>query len=115
MTLPLILMFLTCFVAGPSLCALLLRLPGEWPTMLGIGTLGLICAWVAVFLPNLNPRLILWSLAALWLAWVLCISLAGLAFKKRAQSYKAQRWITFIALLATPLPWFGLATARTLL
>ena len=38
--------------------------------------------------------------------------MVGHALYRRLEGRRARRWITVIAILATTLPWFGLATAR---
>lgn len=103
----LILGFLASFIAGPLLCALLLRLPPAlWALLmlaaaLGLATLGAL-RWQ-------GERAAL-SLGCLWLAWVLAVAMLALALLRRLPDRR--RWVTVSALLATTLPWFGLATAR---
>ncbi|MBN8187875.1 hypothetical protein JF540_14360 [Salipiger thiooxidans] len=58
-----------------------------------------------------------------WLAWVLAPRLASVrtaavvtaALRDRFIAPQARRFATLAGLLATPLPWFGRATARTML
>ena len=52
------------------------------------------------------------SLASLWLSWVLTLALMVLALGRRAQSPRVRHRSFTAGLLATTLPWFGLATAR---
>lgn len=104
--------FLVCFVAGPLICAVLLRLPSRlWSLIaLAVGvvvTVGLALRWRLETGDAALP-----SLMALWLGWVLAVSMVALAFKARVTEPRQRRWLTVIALLSTTLPWFGLATAQ---
>ncbi|MGH1411944.1 MAG: hypothetical protein ACRBB0_00530 [Pelagimonas sp.] len=107
-----IIAFAVTFVVGPALCAWLLRLPPRLGTMAVIGLLIGAAIWAAVHFQNTadsNPFL---PLIAMWLAWVLGVGMVGLALLRPFSDPRMRRWITFIALMATTLPWFGLATAQ---
>ena len=110
MTQATILAFLASFVAGPALCALLLRLPAKvWMLALlaaGVGVAGL----TALRLQAAGQAMP--SLALLWFAWVLAVAMVAMALRGRMPTPRARRWLTIIALLATTLPWFGLSTAQ---
>ena len=108
-----VLAFLTAFVAGPALCAALLRLPARAPVLAllagGVAVSSLAALrWQALGDPPLIP------LGLFWLGWVLAISMVAIAVRDRLIDPEARRWTTVLALLSTTLPWFGLATARTM-
>lgn len=97
------------FVGGPALCAGLLLLPSSLQVLLAmaaavVGTLTLGLVWETA-----RP---LASLAALWLGWVLAVSMLAHALFRRTTGRRIRRWIKVAAILSTPLPWFGLATAQ---
>ncbi len=100
------------FVAGPALCALCLRLPPR-PLSLALLAVGVVGAVsLALWLQVTGGLGQLWSVLAMWLAWVLAIAMVALAFRRRITGRNGRRWLTLIAILATTLPWFGMATAR---
>ncbi len=100
------------FVVGPVLCAILLQLPAGLKTMLAMG-LGLIAAiWAASHYQTASGNSPIEALTAMWLAWVLGVSMVGLALLHRIEHPRIRRGITLTAILATTLPWFGLATAQ---
>ncbi|KUF10629.1 hypothetical protein [Pseudoponticoccus marisrubri] len=106
---PVLIAFGMTFVGGPLLCALLLRLPH------GVRTLGALAVAMALTMAAalaLQGRSAAGSLAMLWLAWVLAIAMVAMALRRRASGPRLHRWVTIVALMATTLPWFGLATAR---
>ena len=111
MTQPVIIAFLVTFVAGPSLCALLLRLPSRFWS-LGMLAIGVAASSLAALRLQATGGAASLSLLLLWLAWVLGVTMTALALRARVLNYRARRWLTVLALLATTLPWFGLATAR---
>ncbi|EPX83069.1 hypothetical protein Salmuc_02867 [Salipiger mucosus DSM 16094] len=43
---------------------------------------------------------------------MLALALVALALRRRIAASAPRRWIAVAGLLATPLPWFGLAYAR---
>ncbi|SMX26476.1 hypothetical protein TRP8649_00555 [Pelagimonas phthalicica] len=100
------------FVVGPVLAALLLRMPPRvWViALLAVGVVG--ATFVANWLTSQSQMSPYASLAAMWLAWVLAVSMVGLALRKRIENPRLRRWVTLVTLLATTLPWFGLATAQ---
>lgn len=101
--------FVVCFVVGPALCAGLMRLPATLPSLIGLALAILAATMAALRLQSGGAALV--SLGLMWLAWVLAVSMAALALNRRATDARLRRWITIGALLATTLPWFGLATA----
>ncbi len=106
---PTFLAFAAAFGAGPAIYAVLLRLTPHRLTLLLLGG-GVAVAIVAAF-ALLGQRPIV-SLLSLWLAWVFAISLLVLALRRRALLPRTLRTSFVTGLLATTLPWFGLATAR---
>lgn len=111
MTQPVIIAFLVTFVAGPALCALLLRLPSRvWS--LGLLAIGVTVSGLGALRLQITGAPAHVSLLLLWLAWVLGVAMMALALRTRIRNYRARRWLSVLALLATTLPWFGLATAR---
>ena len=52
------------------------------------------------------------SLGSLWLAWISAVAMVAMALRRLAPTVSVRRWLTIGALLATTLPWFGLATAQ---
>lgn len=107
MSAPLLISFVVCFIAGPLLCSALMQLPRRVSTLLAfsVGVIG--CMALALRLQDDRAAL---SLGFLWLGWVLAVAMVALSVMRRAP--QTRRWVTVIALLATTLPWFGLATAR---
>lgn len=106
---PSLIAFALSFVAGPLICALLLRLPHGIRTLLAIGLGVVISVTLAL---RLQMQAATASLVALWLAWVLAVAMVAMALRRRIEAPRPRRWVTVIAILATTLPWFGLATAR---
>ncbi len=101
--------FALCFVAGPLLYALLLRLgPGLTPLL----ALALAVVASALLALVLQPSAPAPSLALLWLSWVLAVAMVALVLRRPMTTPAARRAVAILGLCATPLPWFGLATAR---
>ncbi|CUH79342.1 hypothetical protein [Tropicibacter naphthalenivorans] len=100
--------FAITFVAGPLVCALVLRLPARVPLLAGLAASVVVAMGAAVRLQTSDVTM---SLAAMWLAWVLAVAMVAQALRRRVYG-QTRRWVTVLALLATTLPWFGLATAR---
>ncbi len=100
------------FVVGPVLCAVLLRLPAGLRTMATIGVALVAAIWAAHHFQTSSANGAVEALAAMWLAWVLGVSMVGLALLHRIDHPRVRRGITLTAILATTLPWFGLATAQ---
>ena len=101
--------FVLSFVAGPLICAAALRLPEHISTLtvLALGMIGITA--FGLTRQGDNPAL---SLTAMWLGWVLAVAMVALALRRRIIDPRARRLILILALLATTVPWFGLATAR---
>ncbi len=104
--------FVATFVVGPLLCAAAMALPGRLAPLIGLA-IGVVAAVTLALRWQLQggPAQ-LWSLVALWLAWVLAVAMVARALQSRLDTPRARRILTILALLATTLPWFGLATAR---
>ncbi len=100
--------FFVSFVGGPLLCVALLRVPGTVILLLTLAAGVVATMSAALWLEAGNP---LTSLTLMWLGWVLAVAMVAHALRRRSPR-RLHRWITVIAVLATPLPWFGLATAR---
>ncbi len=109
MTWPVVGAFLVTFVAGPLLCAGLLRLPSTLRVLAGLAMAVVVGMGAALWL---EPRAPLPSRLRRWAGWVTAVAMVGHALYRRLEGRRARRWITVIAILATTLPWFGLATAR---
>jgi hypothetical protein len=106
---PALTVFLVAFVAGPLLAALLLRLPSRVPVLLAFSG-GVFLTMGAALV--LQGRSTLGSMFALWLGWVLAVVMMAHAFRRRMPSAFSRRWTAVGALLASALPWFGLAVAQ---
>ena len=106
---PVLIAFLVAFVAGPLLVALLLRLPATL-TVLVILSLAVICAAALAVL--MQGRAPLGSLISFWFGWVLAVAMVAQALRRRLPGRTPNRLTLLGALLAAPLPWFGLATAQ---
>ncbi len=105
--------FAATFVGGPALCAILLRLPERLWVMIALAIGVVAASAAAIWLQaRTGPSALLGSLAMLWLAWVLAVALLAHAVLRRISDPAPRRWVTVLTLLATTLPWFGLATAR---
>ncbi|MDO6584875.1 hypothetical protein Q4543_05040 [Salipiger sp. 1_MG-2023] len=111
MSAPALAVFVTCFVAGPLLFALLLQYGNSLRVLLSLA-LATVASVVAALLMQAGGWM-LSALAMLWLAWVLALALLAVTTRRRLGTAR-QRWTMIIGLLATTLPWFGLATARSL-
>lgn len=101
--------FALSFVVGPALCALLLRLPSRLRVLLALAAGVVLPMAVALVLELRAP---LTSLALMWIGWVCACAMVGHALFRRLSGRRQRRWITLAAILATTLPWFGLATAQ---
>jgi hypothetical protein len=104
--------FALCFGAGPALCAVLLNLPGKVWALLMLAVAVVLMATMALSYQLAGQAGQLGSLVLLWLAWVLAVAMVALALRTKINDATARRWILILALLATTLPWFGLATAQ---
>ena len=105
---PTLVAFVVSFVGGPLLCAAFLRMPSSLGMLLGLAAGVALTMAVALWLEDRDP---LASLTALWLGWILAVAMVAHALFRRLGK-KARRWVFVVALLATPLPWFGLAAAQ---
>ncbi|MBS0125762.1 hypothetical protein [Thetidibacter halocola] len=101
--------FAICFVAGPALSAGLMRLPDRRAIVSGLALVVATSVSLALWLQDRDG--VLAGLALLWLAWVLSVTMIAMGLRRRTANPRPRRWITVSALLATTLPWFGLATA----
>lgn len=110
-----IIAFAVNFVVGPVICVLLMRLPARPLIILGMGVGMAAAIFAADRLTEQNGLGAFLPLALLWLAWILGVSMMALALRRRFSAPRHRRRITLIAILATTLPWFGLATALTLI
>jgi len=100
--------FAVTFLAGPFIYLMLVRTQTPLVLLpLALATLG--STGAAFALSKSQP---IWSLGSLWLAWVLTVTLLVLALKQRLTQPRAWRACFVIGLLATTLPWFGLAAAQ---
>ena len=105
-----IIAFLLSVVAVPAICALLLRLPPHPATSASLG-LGAALA-TAGALALLARSGALPARALIWLGWLLAVAMAAQALRGRMPGPRARRALTVAALIATTVPWFGLATAE---
>jgi hypothetical protein len=103
--------FVAIFAIGPALCAGLMRLPARKNALMALAMLVITATFAAQGLTGISP---LGTLGALWIGWICGVAMFALALSRRFYHPQAQRWITILALMATTLPWFGLATALTL-
>lgn len=101
--------FAVVFIAGPVLFAILARLPGRALTLAVISGSAVAIVSAALILQSVQPAL---SLMCLWLAWVLALAVCFMALRPRLPGLRARRLAYVAGLLATTLPWFGLATAQ---
>lgn len=108
---PALIAFAVVFVAGPLLVAGLLRLPATLAVMSGLSLAVICAAALAVWLQGRTP---LGSLVSFWIGWVLAVAMVAQALRRRlaGQGQGPRRLILLGALIAAPLPWFGLATAQ---
>ncbi|MFZ5963159.1 hypothetical protein ACOXXX_09430 [Thalassococcus sp. BH17M4-6] len=106
---PFLLAFAASFVIGPVTYATLLRATPRG-TAFGLLAAGTVAAVLGAF--ALRQPAPVASLACLWFAWVLAITLFVLALRRRLGTSPAWRPSFVTGLLATTLPWFGLATAQ---
>ena len=98
-----------CFCVGPMIYALLVRAPAQGRTFVPLAIAVVASITGALVLRQISP---VWSLGGLWLAWVLVLSLFVLGLQRRLRSRSAWRVTFVMGLLATTMPWYGLATAR---
>ena len=101
--------FALCFVAGPLAYALLLRLVAGLTARLALALAVVASALLALVLQPSAPAS---SLALMWFAWVLAVAMMALTLRRHVTAPAPRRAIAVLGLCATPLPWFGLATAR---
>lgn len=108
-----VLLFTPCFLAGSLISAPELQLRHSLTLVV---TLALVVAAARV-LVRLTRGHEAWlaSLLALWQACVLTVAVVTAARRDRHIAPQARRFATLAGLPATPLPWFGRATARTML
>ncbi|APX22820.1 MAG: hypothetical protein CML50_07160 [Rhodobacteraceae bacterium] len=105
--------FGACFLAGPLLFALLLRVGPSRALLLSLAPGVMATALLALALQNTGAALV--SLGLMWLSWVLAVAMVALTLHRHAGHAAPRRGVTIAGLLATPLPWFGLATARMMM
>ncbi|MCT4609513.1 MAG: hypothetical protein N4A70_09930 [Pelagimonas sp.] len=104
--------FALCFAVGPVLCALALRLPARAKTIgLLAGAVIALVVW-GVEIKESQPMSMLF---AFWLAWVVGIALVTLALRHHARDRQLKRLLMVLGILATTMPWFGMATATSLM
>ncbi len=106
---PVLIAFALSFIGGPLLCALVLRLPHKLWALVILGAGVVVSVTLAL---RWQTEQAAQSVVALWLAWVLAVAMVTMALRRRIAAPKTRRLVTILALLATTLPWFGLATAR---
>lgn len=106
--------FVSAFLVGPWLYAVFLRLNKEgmgiWK-LTGVFSVTLMGGFV-LFSSTGDSGGSLIALSMMWLAWIFSIVLIVQMVRDRAQPFLTHRQVTIVGSLATPLPWFGLATAQ---
>lgn len=113
MTTPTLAVFISCFVAAPLLFALLLQFGQSLKLLLALA-LSVVACIVGALLMQAQDWM-LSALALLGLSWVLAIAMVAVTLLRRISGARPRRWIVVIGILATTLPWFGFATARSLI
>ncbi|SPF81241.1 hypothetical protein [Pseudoprimorskyibacter insulae] len=109
--------FAVTFLAGPAIFAALMRLE---PGLFRLTALALLALLAGASGMGLRTHEASWlpvtpevaTLLLLWLSWVIAVALVAMALRWRITQARPRRTITVLGLLATTLPWFGLATAR---
>lgn len=117
MTAELVIAFASIFVGGPALYSVLMRLKGGVRTVLILAGFIVVTAATALYelrhgLTGLSMAGPLVALFFIWLSWVVAVSMAVLSLKSWVSTDRGKRRLFLAGLLATTLPWFGLATAR---
>ena len=108
-----VLLFTPCFLAGSLISAPDLQLRHSLTLVVALA-LVVAAARVPARLTR-GHEAWLASLLALWQACVLTVAVVTAARRDRRIAPQARRFATLAGLPATPLPWFGRATARTML
>ncbi|MBR9837727.1 MAG: hypothetical protein GYB50_07570 [Rhodobacteraceae bacterium] len=108
-----VLCFTLCVLAGPLVIAPVLQLRHSL-TLVVAPAMALAAALVLSLLTR-GHEAWLASLLALWLAWMRTAAVVTAALRGRGIAPRARRCAPLAGLLATPFPWFGRATARTML
>lgn len=106
---PALIGFGVAFAAGPLLVAGLLRLPTTLATLVALSLAVIGAAALAVLLQGRSP---LGALMSLWFGWVFAVAMVAQALRRRLPGRNTRRLTLLGALMAAPLPWFGLATAQ---
>ncbi|ASP19550.1 hypothetical protein ANTHELSMS3_00833 [Antarctobacter heliothermus] len=108
---PALIAFVVAFVAGPLVVAALLRLSATLPVLVALSLTVIGAAALAVVFQGRSP---LTSLIFFWFGWVVAVAVAMVAqaLRRRLPGRTTRRLTLLGALLAAPLPWFGLATAQ---
>ncbi|NIY95319.1 hypothetical protein HC022_03370 [Salipiger sp. HF18] len=109
-----VLLFTPCFLDGSLISAPDLQLRHSL-TLTLVVALALVVAAARVARLTRGHEAWLASLLALWQACVLTVAVVTAARRDRHIAPQARRFATLAGLPATPLPWFGRATARTML
>lgn len=113
MTRELLLAFAFCFAIGPLLFRMLIAAEGSPARILLLAAAVVVSTVSALWLQV--QGLDLASLLLLWLGWVIALTIVALALFRRLPAPRIRRWVTVAGLLATTIPWFGLATARMMI
>lgn len=106
---PALIAFVVAFVAGPLVVAALLRLSATLPVLVALSLTVIGAAALAVVFQGRSP---LTSLIFFWFGWVVAVAMVAQALRRRLPGRTTRRLTLLGALLAAPLPWFGLATAQ---
>ncbi|CAN0159183.1 unnamed protein product, partial [Chrysoparadoxa australica] len=106
---PALIAFVVAFVAGPLVVAALLRLSATLPVLVALSLTVIGAAALAVVFQGRSP---LTSLIFFWFGWVVAVAMVAQALRRRLPGRTTRRLTLLVALLAAPLPWFGLATAQ---
>lgn len=106
---PALIAFVVAFVAGPLVVAALLRLSATLPVLVALSLTVIGAAALAVVFQGRSP---LTSLIFFWFGWVVAMAMVAQALRRRLPGRTTRRLTLLGALLAAPLPWFGLATAQ---
>ncbi|SNS39527.1 hypothetical protein [Antarctobacter heliothermus] len=106
---PALIAFVVAFVAGPLVVAGLLRLPATLAVLVALSLTVICAAALAVVLQGRSP---LAALISFWFGWVVAVAMVGQALRRRLPGRTPRRLTLLGALMAAPLPWFGLATAQ---
>lgn len=116
----LVLIFIGAFLVGPLAFYLALKRPPTERTLQVLACVVVIAVGMGVVLWAIAaPDAAIWFVAAvlllIWVGWIALLAWAAQLIQRLDTRPQVRRWAVMVGVVCTTAPWFGLASAQTML